>query len=260
MLHAYRSNQFDDLKRVNESLKVYCPENTTFEEVKQSTSNFLNWSVNNKEKVRSDFFQKSKIISKLEYFNIPFEFDEKSFKDGPEENFVEFQDKWDKSAELEICFCHWQLSKKKESTSEIAEYCSHGTWYNSKIFVIVIISGTIITFVNFVILKIVPKLFYMIPFDNLTKRENYIVLVTLVFLYINSVLAPLLIHSSEFLKIFRKNNFASIEHSKLPYIMTFYDFEHEWYDEVGIKIAISLLFNLLYCTVIEFTRVKINAR
>jgi hypothetical protein len=259
MLHAYRSNESESEKIANQALLGFCQENTSFEEVKATTSDLLRWSSKNYNLVKPSFLKNSKIKKRFEYFEIPFDVDVESLPTKEEAEYQEFIDKWDKAAELEICFCHWRLHKNETKDPEINKYCEISKPFISKIFIISVISGTTIAMANFFILKFVPVLIKKIPMENLTKRENLVVMITLLFLYINSVMAPIFIHSADFLNFFREDE-PIIKHSKLPYIIKFYDIEHQWYEEVGVKITLSFLANLIFCTVFEFTRVKIDYR
>lgn len=259
LLHAYRSNQIDSEMKVNPAVLGYCSQSTTFEEVKAKTETFLKWSVANPSLVKPSFLQNKKIIDRLEFFGISPDYDLFTLQDNPEQTYDEFMDKWDNTAQLEMCFCHWQYKSKQDSDADMSEFC--GFIHNSvfKVFFVTTVSGIMITFTNILILHFLPLLVRRIPVENLTTQENISIVITLVFLYINSILAPILIHSPEFLKIFQ-GNLSNLESSIFPNLITFYDFDHQWYQEVGLKITISFLLNLLVCSIIEMTRVKIGQR
>jgi hypothetical protein len=235
----------------------YCDEKTSFHQVKTSTQNFLKWTLANPSLVQPFFFKNDKITDELKFFDLSIDFDVDSLKLDPDFDYIEFQDKWDNSSILKICFCNRQYTRKDITDSEIGSFCNFNLNPLSKIFMIIVVSGSLITLANLLILQIVPFLITQIPMENVTSRQNLTVLVTLIFMYINSILAPILIHTEGFLNT---NNDYNGTESLFSKLIIFYDFDHEWYQEVGLKITISFIFNVIICSVGEFIRVKIDYR
>ena len=259
LLHAYRSNQIDKEPKVNPVVLKYCSSSTTFAEVRHKTEAFLKWSVANPSLVEPSFLQNKKTIERLELFGITPEYDVSTLQEDPDQSYDEFLDEWDNTTYLEACFCHWQYASKSISNAEAANYCGliYNKWF--KILLITVLSGLVITFVNVLAVQVVPWLVRRIPLENLTVQQNVSILITLVFLYINSVVAPIAIHSPWFLNMFHQDE-PLLGSSMFPNLVKVYDFDHEWYQEVGLKITVSLLFNLLVCSLVEMARVKMSLR
>lgn len=259
LLHAYRSNQIDLESKVNPAILGYCEQSTTFEEVKHKTKSLLKWSLANPSLVKPSYLQDKITLNRMDFFEISPEFDVFTLQDDPNQSYSEFMDKWDNTAQLEICYCNWQYKLKKNIDADTANFCGyiHNKW--SKILVVTIVSGSMITFTNILILHFVPYMIKRIPMENLTTQESISILSTLLFLYTNSILAPIFIHSQWFLNIFQGDD-SRLNLSVFPNLIKFYDFDHRWYQEVGLKITFSFLFNLVVCSFIELARLKMERR
>ena len=250
-LQTFQSKSFSTENLVNEAVLKHCDKDLTYEIVEGKLLTFYRWTAANPSLVRPSFFQKERVINDFQKHSIQKE----PFNPSETGNFSEFDKLKDESSLLEVCFCNHQYLVPDLQDQRIGNLCSINVNQSSKILFIQILSGALISVVNFVFLKIIPLLVAFLPLKSLTSQSTWIILLSVIILYINSVVIPIFIHSPSFIN-FLKIKFQDIDHSFLGGIVVHLDFDHLWYANVGTKISISLIFNFFISTIIEIFRIR----
>lgn len=257
MIQTYRSINSKKNKHHNKALVNQCPEDTTVEETEGKLKDLVKWSLNNIELVDPKYFKSDLTKKWVKMFGLDFPKEIPTLKKD-DSLYEEFYIKKDESDYLLVCFCNHQY-KTEIKNKKIGQLCSYDVNQKLKTTLIILISGLLISIVNLVYINIIPKLISQIPFKEVTSQKIFEVLLTSSLLYINSAIVPLFVNSSVIFAFFGKKLF-SIENSFFSNLKVYFDFERDWYFDVGSKIALSLLISIIISTLFEFVRLRVDKR
>jgi hypothetical protein len=182
--------------------------------------------------------------------------DPKQLPKKPEKEYPDYLDRFDKHSNELLCFCNEQYQKNKIEDDRIGELCNINVDKKSQMTLIQVGSGALISIINLIFLKLIPVLVHKLPLKSVTSHGTLVIILSVIILYINSVIVPLFIHSDNFLSLLGIN-YVDIDQSFLKGLIVHYDFDHAWYGNVGSKITISLFFTFLFSTFFEIFTIRL---
>lgn len=260
ILHVFRQEKLSLKNTANPALFKYCDERTTFEEVRKAKVDLFKWIEANPNLADPKFFTEKSQMQVSN--NLGFKIKAPSKPDESITDYPEYHQMNDDSELLRLCFCHRQASKPEQLESRITQICPFETraGLRTRIFSITLLAGALISLVNFILIRLMPVLISYIPFESLTAKQSVTILFTVPLLYLNSVIVPIFISSSGGFRFFQPEKLKKLRGSTFFASDIYFDFYHEWYADIGIKIMLSLIINIFFFTIFDLISSRIMIR
>ena len=239
----------------NEAVTGHCAADTPFDFVQSKMAEFYKWTAFNPEMIPPSFFQMEKTQQRYKDLSITLDFDPGTLRTTEQSDYTEFESLRDEFDLLNVCFCNQQYARSQIDDDRILEFCWVDVTRRSRVFLIQLVSGALISLVNLLFLKIIPWLVGRLPLYSLTTQSSVVIVLNVVILYINSVVVPLFIHSHAILGLFGIR-FHDLESSFLRGLIVHFQFDHFWFSNVGSTVTISMLITFFISTVFEILRIK----
>ena len=251
LLHVFRQQNLTPQHKANPAFFKYCDERTSFEEVKKIKTDLFKWIQANPDLTDPRFFKEKSQIKIMK--NLGFKIEPPETKDESIIEYPEYHQMNDDSELLRLCFCHRQASEPDKIEKKITSICPLETQagMRTRIFSITLLSGALISLVNFILIRMMPSLISLIPFESLTAHQSVVILCTVPLLYLNSIIVPIFISSSSGFRFFQPERLKKLHSSSFFASDIYFDFYHEWYADIGIKIMLSLIINIFFFTIFD---------
>lgn len=255
-IQTFQSKTFTSENKQNEAITKNCKDHLTIDEIFSEMEALYKWTALNSKLVNPKFFFTPRVIERFDRFSIFPDVDPKTLPQKSEKAYPEFLSKYDDYSKKELCFCHIQYGKEEIEDDRIGELCSIDTSKQSNMILIQMASGALISIINLLFLRLIPGLVYRVPLRSVTSQMSLIIILSVIILYINSVIVPLFIHFQAFPSLFGIN-YIDIDKSFLSGLIVHLNFDHLWYANVGSKITFSLIFTFLFSTFFEIFKLRL---
>ena len=157
-------------------------------------------------------------------------------------------------------YCHHKSLDELQSNTFANLVCYYGRFRKSRTLIITLLSGVVISIVNFVIMKLVPFGLSFIPFASRSAQISWEVVLGVLALYTNNIVIIAFVYTPQFAKLFGAEERGPGKLKAFGNIVAFYDLNRDWFRLVGVQLKVLMLTTVAAWTVFDFVMLRLRVR